>query len=783
MNEVAVDWTENETWDSFGAEAGVQAGDYGNFLGSALGIPPVVTPRCDGQHRGLGGIIAANRGWIFRPTDTNGVDFRSSEYATLAARPRLEITYRTSPLEPVVKLQFEEDEGSGSTAFDTAPLLGDNDGLLSDPGMWNNNDPDRGRVIVLDGAVDRVAVDPAPLMMDTWSQFTVAAWVRNDIGAGAGTDDIISWWNYTTGSNSWLLTHHSNNEYFFQIGDTFISGGAVSTAWTYVAATYDGSDTRLYVNGSEVASAAYNAGIPSSTGSVMIGTQDDLSNFFDGAIDDVEIFNEALSPQEIMTRYSSTSACYTLTLGHSGQGSDPVATPTSSAGCSAGEYVAGALIQLSGAVPVADWQIDGWNGTGNDASTADTNTVTMPAAAHSAGVIYVESTTPPPSGGVTEDFNLYTAGSTIGTYPGWFVDGDGPVVTDGIGCGGSTGLASSGTIFTWTDHPFDWTDPDFVGVRLWGSFKTNDTGLLDDDRVGWMTTDSNSSSDNIFGVQVDPESGAMRLEAYFDGTGTADQRPVIDETASLKPDTWYRLYTEIIKLTPTSATISATLTELDDNCTPVAVVLEGTIADTDDVVALGTEAPDTKYFTGPIWPAYKNHTTAAAPADEFGFEVLTNVRFAAIGDYGSNTSDELDVANLVNTFSPGFIVTTGDNSYGSDAPVVPAVSTIDQNIGKYFSDYIGDLYWRVLVQVAPRTVFFPSIGNHDYTDGGGIAAYLNYFTLPGNERYYEFVQGPVHFFAINSDGNAAAMGIPLVQLRLNGYKTSWLHRRLHGRSC
>ena len=36
----------------------------------------------------------------------------------------------------------------------------------------------------------------------------------------------------------------------------------------------------------------------------MIGTQDDICNFFDGAIDDVEIFNEALSPQEItLDRY------------------------------------------------------------------------------------------------------------------------------------------------------------------------------------------------------------------------------------------------------------------------------------------------------------------------------------------------------------------------------------------------------------------------------------------------------------------------------------------------
>jgi hypothetical protein len=50
--------------------------------------------------------------------------------------------------------------------------------------------------------------------------------------------------------------------------------------------------------------------------------------------------------------------------------------------------VTGAAINLSGAVPAANWQISGWTGTTNDASTAAANTVSMPAAAHSVSVIY-----------------------------------------------------------------------------------------------------------------------------------------------------------------------------------------------------------------------------------------------------------------------------------------------------------------------------------------------------------------------------------------------------------
>jgi tartrate-resistant acid phosphatase type 5 len=45
----------------------------------------------------------------------------------------------------------------------------------------------------------------------------------------------------------------------------------------------------------------------------------------------------------------------------------------------------------------------------------------------------------------------------------------------------------------------------------------------------------------------------------------------------------------------------------------------------------------------------------------------------------------------------------------------------------------------------------PPLGNHDYHPAAGIQPYLDYFNLPGNGRDYDFVWGPVHFFALNSD--------------------------------
>jgi len=60
---------------------------------------------------------------------------------------------------------------------------------------------------------------------------------------------------------------------------------------------------RLYIDGSEVASASYSGAIPFSTADLIIGGQADGSNYFDGRINDVEIFDVALTEQETISRY------------------------------------------------------------------------------------------------------------------------------------------------------------------------------------------------------------------------------------------------------------------------------------------------------------------------------------------------------------------------------------------------------------------------------------------------------------------------------------------------
>lgn len=121
-----------------------------------------------------------------------------------------------------------------------------------------------------------------------------------------------------------------------------------------------------------------------------------------------------------------------------------------------------------------------------------------------------------------------------------------------------------------------------------------------------------------------------------------------------------------------------------------------------------------------------------------------SAKFAVIGDYGMNNSAEAEVAALIRGWTPDFIITTGDNNYPSGS-----ADTIDANIGKYFHDYIYP-YVGSYGSGADLNRFFPSLGNHDWNTTNA-QPYLDYFTLPGNERYYDFVWGPVHFFALDSD--------------------------------
>ena len=73
----------------------------------------------------------------------------------------------------------------------------------------------------------------------------------------------------------------------------------VAGVWTHLAATYDRTTIRFYVNGIQVATAAQTAAISTSNAVLTIGA-DFYGEYFNGLIDEVRIYNRALTAAEIL---------------------------------------------------------------------------------------------------------------------------------------------------------------------------------------------------------------------------------------------------------------------------------------------------------------------------------------------------------------------------------------------------------------------------------------------------------------------------------------------------
>ena len=83
---------------------------------------------------------------------------------------------------------------------------------------------------------------------------------------------------------------------------------ALPSGWSHLAATYDGATLRLYVNGTQVSSQARSGSIEVGTGAVRIGGNLVWGEYFNGLIDELRIYNRALTATEIQTDMTSPIA-------------------------------------------------------------------------------------------------------------------------------------------------------------------------------------------------------------------------------------------------------------------------------------------------------------------------------------------------------------------------------------------------------------------------------------------------------------------------------------------
>jgi beta-galactosidase len=210
--------------------------------------------------------------------------------------------YRSAPPVPVATAP----ENIGLVAYytmenDVQDISGNGlDGTLSGgPSFVTGID---GSALSLDGSNDYVDCGDSA-SFDVTEEVTLSAWVNT---TDAGNDEHNPF--VGKGDTAYAIKHSDGNslEFFiygqdewhtayFPVDDSF------NGQWHHVAGTYDGSQVKLYVNGGLVGTADYEGPIDINTYPVNIGRNSEATNrLYNGAIDEVRIYNRALSAGEIL---------------------------------------------------------------------------------------------------------------------------------------------------------------------------------------------------------------------------------------------------------------------------------------------------------------------------------------------------------------------------------------------------------------------------------------------------------------------------------------------------
>jgi hypothetical protein len=146
--------------------------------------------------------------------------------------------------------------------------------------------------------------------LDITGNITLSAWINPNSHRGA----IISKRRWVHGEEfQYLFDFYNNNLRFIWWNDgvkgiTYDASSAPINQWSHVAGTYDADSdvVTLYVDGMQVASGQERSGLVSNAASVMIGAwRNEVTavDLFEGAIDQVMIFDRALLQEELATLF------------------------------------------------------------------------------------------------------------------------------------------------------------------------------------------------------------------------------------------------------------------------------------------------------------------------------------------------------------------------------------------------------------------------------------------------------------------------------------------------
>jgi hypothetical protein len=125
---------------------------------------------------------------------------------------------------------------------------------------------------------------------------TMAAWVKYD-NVGGGLEHIVDAYNAKGQGVSFIQSEDKFGGLISTPSTNGIFGNIVDANWHHLAATYDGKDIKVYMDGVFAASTNHPGSIGGEARSVVIGAF--MGDFWKGAIDDLRIYSKVMTENEI----------------------------------------------------------------------------------------------------------------------------------------------------------------------------------------------------------------------------------------------------------------------------------------------------------------------------------------------------------------------------------------------------------------------------------------------------------------------------------------------------
>jgi glucose/arabinose dehydrogenase/PKD repeat protein len=220
-----------------------------------------------------------------------------SHNITAPATPTTLTATYTAEQQPTVAA-YGFDEGSGTAAGDSSGS-GNGGSLVGGP-AWTAQGR-YGGALSFDGVDDRVVI-PDAASLDLTTGMTLEAWVRPTALATKWRTVLFK---SQPGNQVYSLYAHDAVR---PRGEAHIGGGVRNVpgtaalpldAWSHLATTYDGTTLRLYLDGNLISSTPFAGSITTSTGELWIGGNPVWAEWFAGLIDEVRVYDRALSGPEI----------------------------------------------------------------------------------------------------------------------------------------------------------------------------------------------------------------------------------------------------------------------------------------------------------------------------------------------------------------------------------------------------------------------------------------------------------------------------------------------------